>query len=87
MKRRFLLLTLLVVGLSLIAASCGGDDEASTGGTTGGGGGVSGSISVMGVWVGPEQESFQAVIDGFTAENPDVEVRYNPAGDELPTVL
>jgi alpha-glucoside transport system substrate-binding protein len=87
MKRRFLLLTLLVVGLSLIAASCGGDDEASTGGTTGGGGGVSGSISVMGVWVGPEQESFQAVIDGFTAENPDVDVRYNPAGDELPTVL
>jgi ABC-type glycerol-3-phosphate transport system substrate-binding protein len=49
--------------------------------------GVSGSISVTGVWTGKEQESFQAVIDGFTAKNPDVKVKYTSSGDQTPTVL
>jgi ABC-type glycerol-3-phosphate transport system substrate-binding protein len=64
------------------AAACGGDDD-------GGGadGDVSGSISVMGIWVDEEQESFEAVIAGFNEEYPDVTVNYNPAGDNLPTVL
>ena len=90
MRRRFVLLALLALTVSVLAASCGGDDEEPTAGDTATaeeGGGVSGSLSIMGVWVGPEQESFQAVIDGFTEQNPDVEVNYNPAGDELPTVL
>ncbi|HEV2952316.1 MAG TPA: extracellular solute-binding protein [Actinomycetota bacterium] len=90
MRRRFALLALLALIVSVLAASCGGDDEEPTAGDTATaeeGGGVSGSLSIMGVWVGPEQESFQAVIDGFTEQNPDVEVNYNPAGDELPTVL
>jgi alpha-glucoside transport system substrate-binding protein len=88
MRRRFVLLALLALIVPLLAASCGGDDEPAAGDTaTAEEGGVSGSISIMGVWVGPEQESFQAVIDGFTAQNPDVEVNYNPAGNELPTVL
>jgi alpha-glucoside transport system substrate-binding protein len=90
MRRRFVLLALLALIVPLFAASCGGDDdEPAAGDTTATAeeGGVSGSISIMGVWVGPEQESFQAVIDGFTEQNPDVEVNYNPAGNELPTVL
>ena len=90
MRRRFALLALLALIVSVLAASCGGDDEEPAAGDTATaeeGGGVSGSLSIMGVWVGPEQESFQAVIDGFTEQNPDVEVNYNPAGDELPTVL
>lgn len=90
MRRRFVLLALLALTVSVLAASCGGDDEEPTAGdttTAEEGGGVSGSLSIMGVWVGPEQESFQAVIDGFTEQNPDVEVNYNPAGNELPTVL
>lgn len=90
MRRRFVLLALLALTVSVLAASCGGDDEEPTAGDTATaeeGGGVSGSLSIMGVWVGPEQESFQAVIDGFTEQNPDVEVNYNPAGNELPTVL
>ena len=75
----FLLLTAL---LAVAAAGCGGDDE-------GGGGGeqVSGTVSVMGIWVGEEQKSFQAVIDGFKEQQPDVTVKYNPVGDNLPTVL
>jgi alpha-glucoside transport system substrate-binding protein len=87
MRRGFAPFILLISILALIAASCGGGDDDSAATGTEGGGGVSGSISIMGVWVGPEQESFQAVIDGFTEQNPDVEVRYNPVGDELPTVL
>jgi alpha-glucoside transport system substrate-binding protein len=88
---RFLLLTLVALVLAL-AAGCGGgdgDEEPAPAGEATGAeeGGVSGSVSVMGIWVGPEQESFQAVIDGFVEQNPDVEVNYNPAGDELPTVL
>ncbi len=73
-----LLATALLAG---VAAGCGGDDGG------GGGGDVSGSISVMGIWVGEEQKSFQAVIDGFNEEFPDVTVKYNPAGDNLPTIL
>jgi alpha-glucoside transport system substrate-binding protein len=90
MRRRFVLLALLALTVSVLAASCGGDDEEPSAGDTATaeeGGGVSGSLSIMGVWVGPEQESFQAVIDGFTEQNPDVDVNYNPAGNELPTVL
>src|SRR4029453_3105596 len=82
---------LLTLVLALVAAGCGGgDDEESSGG----GGGttttaekVSGSVSVMGIWVGEEQQSFQAVVSGFKQEQPDVTVKYNPVGDNLPTVL
>jgi len=89
MRRRFVLLALLALIVPLLAASCGGDDEEPAAGDTATAeeGGVSGSVSIMGIWVGPEQESFQAVIDGFTEQNPDAEVNYNPVGDELPTVL
>jgi alpha-glucoside transport system substrate-binding protein len=48
---------------------------------------VSGSISIAGVWTGEEQKSFQAVIDAFNEQYPDVTVKYQPAGDNLPTVL
>jgi alpha-glucoside transport system substrate-binding protein len=48
---------------------------------------VSGDISIMGIWVGEEQASFEAVLDGFREQFPNVNVRYDPAGDELVTVL
>ena len=97
-KHRLLLLILaLMVAFSVLAAGCGGDDDdedAATGGATTGGADtgaaqedVSGEVSVMSTWSGPEQESFQAVIDGFTELYPNVEVSYDSAGDALPTVL
>ena len=62
---------LATLTLALVAAGCGGDDDESAGGTTTAGTTgaekVSGSVSVMGIWVGEEQKSFQAVIDGFKA--------------------
>jgi ABC-type glycerol-3-phosphate transport system substrate-binding protein len=76
-----------LLALTAIVAACGG----------GGGGGaskgttttqnVSGSVSVSGIWVGEEQKSFQAVINDFTSKFPNVKVKYNPAGNNLPTVL
>jgi alpha-glucoside transport system substrate-binding protein len=89
--RLHLLVLALIFALSVLAVGCGGDDDeggAETGATdTGGEAAVSGSISVMSTWSGPEQNSFQAVIDGFTEQNPDVDVSYDSAGDALPTVL
>jgi alpha-glucoside transport system substrate-binding protein len=89
MRRRFSLLGLIAV-LVLAAAACGGGGGGTTGagGTTAGGADCgSGSISLMGIWVATEQQSIQAVIDGFQEQCPDVTVKYNPAGDNLVTVL
>ena len=76
-----------MLALLLLVGACGGDDdEEGTGATTAGettAESVSGNVSVIGVWTGPEQESFQAVIDGFTAENPDVTVKYTSGGDNI----
>jgi ABC-type glycerol-3-phosphate transport system substrate-binding protein len=74
----------------LVAAACGGGGDGETGaaGTTGGGAECgSGSISLMGIWVATEQQSIQAVLDGFKEKCPDVTVKYNPAGDNIVTVL
>ena len=97
MKHRLKWLTLLLVALAMTLAACGGDDggnEAETGGneTTQQEGGTeksdaSGNVSVTAVWSGPEQEAFQAVIDGFKEVAPNVNVKYNSGGDQLPTVL
>jgi alpha-glucoside transport system substrate-binding protein len=82
---RWQLLTLLVaLLLPLVAAGCGGDDddgggEAAT--TAEGGEQVSGSVTVLAVWTGAEGEAFQAVLDGFTEQNPDVNVTYRSAKD------
>jgi ABC-type Fe3+ transport system substrate-binding protein len=80
--------------VALAAAGCGGDDnKSSTGGsaaktaTTAAAADVSGKLSVVGIWTGDEQKSFQAVLDGFTKKYPKVTVKYSPAGDNTPTVL
>ncbi len=73
---------------SLSRAGCGSSSDSDTsGGAAGTTADVSGSISVMGIWTGAEQKSFQAVIDAFNEQYPDVTVKYNPVGDNLPTVL
>jgi alpha-glucoside transport system substrate-binding protein len=87
--RRLSVLLALLAALVLALAACGGDEEG-TGDETGTAGGAecgSGSISLMGIWVSTEQQSIQGVIDGFEEKCPDVDVKYNPAGDNLVTVL
>jgi alpha-glucoside transport system substrate-binding protein len=89
MRRRFSLLGLLAM-LVFVVAACGGGSNGETGaaGTTGGGAECgSGSMSLMGIWVATEQKSIQAVLDGFKQKCPDITVKYNPAGDNIVTVL
>ena len=94
MKRhRFgLLALLLALLLAAVAAGCGGDDDEGTSGDTtatetgAGGEPVSGSINVLAVWTGAEGQAFQAVLDGFKEQNPDVTVSYKAAQDPA-TVL
>ncbi len=80
-----LLALLLVLLLCAVAAGCGGGDEEGGGGgeTTAeeGGEAVSGSVNVLAVWTGAEGEAFQAVLDGFKEQNPDVTVSYKSAKD------
>ena len=61
MKRQHLTLLGMMLALLLVVGACGSDDESGSGATTGAettGESVSGSISVIGVWTGPEQKSF-----------------------------
>jgi alpha-glucoside transport system substrate-binding protein len=86
-KRRRLLITLLAglaLALAVVAAGCGGDDggEAVEGSED-----VSGSITLMGIWVGTEQDAIENVLEGFQEAYPNVDVTYQPAGDELVTRL
>ena len=81
-------LAALALALAALAGCGGGDNEG--GGTSGGGAAntnVSGSVSVIGVWTGDEQKSFQAVIDKFNERYPNVKVKYTSAGDNVPTVV
>jgi ABC-type glycerol-3-phosphate transport system substrate-binding protein len=93
----------LAVVVALVAAACGGgsSSSSSSSATTSAGGAastaagsstaansnVSGTVTFTGVWTGDEQKNFQAVIDGFNKQYPNVSVKYTPAGDQLPTIL
>jgi alpha-glucoside transport system substrate-binding protein len=45
------------------------------------------SISVMAVWTGEEQKSFEAVLAAFEKSNSGYTVKYTSGGDQMPTVL
>jgi alpha-glucoside transport system substrate-binding protein len=73
-----------VAALAIGFAGCGGDnDNKGEGGSTK----VSGSVSMSAVWTGQEARSFQKVLDGFEKKYPNVNVKFRPVGDEIPTVL
>jgi ABC-type glycerol-3-phosphate transport system substrate-binding protein len=48
---------------------------------------VSGKLSMVGIWTGPEQKSFEAVIAGFNKLYPKVSVNYTSTGNNTPTIL
>jgi alpha-glucoside transport system substrate-binding protein len=85
MRYRWLVFALIVGALAFVAAGCGGGDD--EGGTAEGSEDVTGNISVMAIWGGEEQESFQAVIDGFNELYPNVTVKYTSGGDNLAPLL
>ncbi|MBB5960152.1 alpha-glucoside transport system substrate-binding protein [Saccharothrix tamanrassetensis] len=77
----------LKVTAALVAAI--GTLAACSGGTTAGpeGKALSGqTVEVVGTWSGDEQQRFEQVLSAFK-DKTGAEVRYTPAGDELPTVL
>jgi alpha-glucoside transport system substrate-binding protein len=88
--RHRLHLILLAVGAVLalaLLAGCGGGGDDNGGTSTTAGSNVSGNVSVVGIWTGDEQKSFQAVIDKFNESYPNVNVKYTSAGDNVPTVV
>src|SRR6185436_13895701 len=83
-------LAALAAAALLALAGCGGGGDDNGGGgssTTSANTDVSGNVSVVGIWTGDEQKSFQAVIDKFNETYPNVKVKYTSAGDNVPTVV
>ena len=80
----------MLLALALAFATGCGDDEKTDSPAAGAGpepSDISGNLSVVGVWTGAEQKSFQAVLDGFKKTHPNVRVKYSSAGDNVPTVV
>jgi alpha-glucoside transport system substrate-binding protein len=77
---RRVLTPLLAVGVLLVAASCGGG---------GGGGGElkkgTGTVTVLSLWGGSEQEAFQKVLNAFTQKT-GIKTKYESARDFLPVI-
>jgi alpha-glucoside transport system substrate-binding protein len=89
-KRNSLALVALLIVAALALSACGSKKSSSSSGgttTTSGSGDVSGNVKIVGVWTGPEQAHFQAVLNGFKAKYPNVKVNYRSTGDNTPTVL
>jgi len=91
-----LLLCSLLLSLAMTVSACGGGDGDKGAGNADPGADktaapaasdVSGEVSITAVWSGPEQEAFEAVLEGFKKSNPGVTTSYNSGGDQLVTVL
>jgi alpha-glucoside transport system substrate-binding protein len=82
MTRFRLALTALCVAALVVAAAGTASRSKQTGNEA-----VSGNLSIIGIWTGPEQKRFQAVLNGFKKLYPNVSVKYTSAGDNTPTVL
>src|SRR6187551_131889 len=86
MRYRSVLVAMLgALALAFAATGCGGGDSGDEGAK--GSEDVTGSISIMAIWAGEEQKSFQAVIDGFNEKYPNVNVKYTSGGDNLAPLL
>jgi alpha-glucoside transport system substrate-binding protein len=83
MRFRWIVLTLFVGALAFVAAGCGGGGDDGAEGSED----VTGSISIMAIWAGEEQASFEAVIAGFEELYPNVDVTYTSGGDNLGPLL
>ncbi|MCP6210234.1 hypothetical protein NL405_27925, partial [Klebsiella pneumoniae] len=74
--------TLATVGIAGCSGGGDGGDGGSDGsdGGSGGSGGGSSELEIIHWWTaGGEQDAYQALLDGFREEHPDVEIVDNPA--------
>ncbi|MEA2495094.1 MAG: alpha-glucoside transport system substrate-binding protein, partial [Thermoleophilaceae bacterium] len=91
--RRHSVLVLLALVALIALAGCGSSSKktssssGSSGTSASGAKDVKGSISIVGIWVAQEQKNFLRVVAAFNKQYPNVKVKYNPAGDNTPTVL
>ena len=64
MRLRISVIAFAVTALAIaVSATAGSTREAA----------VSGNVSMIGIWTGPEQKSFQAILDAFEKKYPDVD--------------
>ena len=87
---RLLLSILVVAAIAMVAAACGSQTSSSSASATASpaaDSSVTGTVSMMAVWSGQEQKSFEQVIAAFNKVYPNVTVTFTSAGNNLPTVL
>jgi alpha-glucoside transport system substrate-binding protein len=82
MTRFRLAVTAICVGALVVAAAGTASRSKQSGNEA-----VSGKLSIIGIWTGPEQKRFQAVLNGFKKLYPKVSVKYTSGGDNTPTIL
>jgi alpha-glucoside transport system substrate-binding protein len=79
MSRKLMLPAVALAAFALLLGACGGDD---------GGGGTAegdGSVTILSLWGGSEQEAFQKVLDQFS-EDTGIQTKYESARDFLPVI-
>src|SRR3954454_11069359 len=94
-QRRGLIMGLAVEELAALVALAGCGRSSNSSNSTSSSGrkataansNVQGNISIVGIWVAQEQKNFMRVVAAFNKQYPNVKVKYNPAGDNTPTVL
>ena len=79
MTYRWPALAVLALAAALLAAGSAGGSANQ--------GGVSGTVSIIAKWTGEEQKSFEAVLAPFKKANPDVTIKYQGAGDNVPQIV
>jgi alpha-glucoside transport system substrate-binding protein len=80
MRRRWFIPAAVLAAMALALGACGGDDG--DGGETAAG---DGTVTVLSLWGGSEQEAFQKVLDAF-AEEKNIQAQYESARDFLPVI-
>ena len=78
MRRTRLLPIVALAAFALALSACGGDDD---GGTAEG----DGTVTIMSLWGGSEQEAFQKVLDQFTQDT-GIKTNYESVRDFLPVI-
>ena len=71
-RRRMVAAVTTVAAASLVLAGCSANNSQPTAASDGP---LSGTIRVLSNWSGSEGDAFQAMVDGFTAQNPGVKVK------------
>ena len=82
MRRRWFVPAAVLAAMALALGACGGDDGGGGGGSTEEG---DGTVTILSLWGGSEQEAFQKVLDQFT-EDTGIKTKYESARDFLPVV-